>query len=670
MPDKQKLERDIIRHRFLYYLGNPSISDSEYDKLERELKEIDPNNKLFSEIGFDINSSTFDKINHEHKMASQDKVYLEEELLSWFESSVDEYVQSLKIDGFAITLCYEYNSIIDKYILKYGASRGDGKTGEDITENVKTIKDIPMTLDIPKGFAEDRIEIRGEIYMKKSVFELVAKTALIEDKKEYKTPRNLASGSARNKNAEITKKRNLSFYCYDAIGFNFKEYSEILSFVLKLGIPIVEHSVTSKQEIWKKHKENEKKRSGLDFCIDGTVVRINNIDKFEELGETSHHSRGSIAIKFEMEEYESKLLRVIWETSRTGLINPVAVIEPTEIDGVTVTRATLHNISYIEELGLEINCGVIVVRRGDVIPKIIRKTTSGTSSINIPAVCPCCGERSNINISDSGVKTVCCVNKECPAVKLAEFEHFVEQMGMKGIAGETLDKLIKAGFIKEFSDLFKIDTQMILTIDGFKKKSAENIFNTIQLNRRKSLSVFLSSLGIQGLGKSVSALVSNNFKDIYEITSDYNETYKKLCNISGIAEKTANSIIEGLQDKKNIIDNLLKYVEISTTLSTTGTLSGMLFCLSGSMTNGKDSLKKIIEQYGGTVKSSVVKNLTYLIAGEGSGEKSKKATELGIPIISEETFMNMIGQTIQKEDSYNNISKKEEKIDSILSWLD
>jgi DNA ligase (NAD+) len=662
----KELENLIIKHRFLYYSGNPIISDPEYDKLEKELEKLDKNNKLFTEVGFNVANSTFSKIKHSIKMPSQGKVYNQDEFNSWFPKEIDEFVQSYKIDGFAITLKYKFNPTIGKYMLKYGATRGDGNLGEDITENIKTIQDIPITLDIPLGIADSEIEVRGEIYMKKSVFAKIKDEAMKEENKEYKTPRNLASGSARNKNSAITKKRNLNFFCYDVIGFHINSYVEKLQVIQSLGIPIVSMKRVYKNDIWESHLNNEKIRPTLDYDIDGTVVRINSNSKYDELGETSHHARGSVAIKFSYEKEQSILKEVVWETSRTGLINPVAIIEPVELGGATITRATLHNLSYIEELGLNIGCDIIMARMGDVIPKIIEKVKDNPNDtkIKIPHICPSCGELTKINISDGGVKTLVCENKNCPAIKLAEFEHFVDQMGMKGLAVETLDKLIKAGFLKEFADLFKLSVPMIMSLDGFKKRSAENIFNAIQSNRKKPFAVFLSSLGISGLGKSVSKLVAKEFTHIQALWADQMNSHNRLCKMDGVAEKTARSIIEGAVEKQQIITNLLEYVEFSDDSSSVGCLSGMLFCVSGSMTNGKDSIYKLIEQYGGVVKSSVVKNLNYLIAGDGSGNKSKQADEYGIPIITEEAFMDMIGHTKVEE----TITPKS-KDDNLLDWL-
>ena len=661
----KNLEEQIIKHRFLYYSGNPMISDSEYDKLEENLSKIDPNNKLFTEIGFGLSSSTFTKVKHTTKMMSQGKVYTVEEFNSWFPKSIKEVVVSEKIDGFAVSLKYKLNETTATYILNRASTRGDGTLGEDITENIKTISDIPFSFRLKNGTADKEIEIRGEIYMKKSVFEEIKDIAIKEEKKEYKTPRNLASGSVRNKDPEITRKRNLNFYAYDGIGFLVNKYFDVLELISTANIPVVPSKLVSIDTVWDNHKIFEKNRPGLDYDIDGTVVRINDNLEYDNLGATSHHPKGAVAIKFAVETEESSLKDVIWETSRTGLVNPVAIIEPVELGGATITKATLHNLSYIEELGLRIGCDVLVSRQGDVIPKILKKTGESGDCIDIyiPQDCPSCHQRTIIQTSDSGVKTLYCQNKKCPAIKLAEIEHFVTTMGMKGLASETLLKLMNRGLIKESVDLFKLDTPSIMMLEGFKKKSAENIFNTIQFNRKKPMNVFLASLGINGLGKSVSKWVE---KEIDSIADLYNqESYSILCGIDGVADKTAQNIIDGLNEKKLLISELLMYVEIISQGDVVGNLSGQIFCISGSMTNGKDSIKKIIESYGGEVKSSVVKNLTYLIAGDGSGNKSKKAEEYGIPIISEEMFFQMIGEEKPKAKSEDDGSQ----VENIMSFI-
>lgn len=668
-PKIQELEKLIIKHRFLYYCGNPMISDKEYDSYENELKKLDPDNKLFSEIGFDINNSSFAKIKHKEKMMSLGKVYTISEYNNWFPNHVQDVVVSQKIDGFAITLKYTLNEITATYILTQGVTRGDGSVGEDITENVKMISDIPFSLKIPPCTAQKEIEIRGEIYMKKSIFQKNKELAFKEEKKEYKTPRNLASGSTRNKDPKITQKRQLNFFAYDAIGIHGKNFEDILKQIEKIGIPVTPYYVCTLKQVWKQHESFNDIRQTLNYDIDGTVVRINDKTIFKSLGETSHHPRGAVAIKFEVETAESILKEVKWETSRTGLINPIAVIEPVEIGGAVITFATLHNISYIKKLDLKINCNIMVSRQGDVIPKILKKIDDGKNSmpIPIPVTCPSCNAPSKQYLSSGDVEMLSCTNTDCIAKKQAEIEHFVDVMGMKGLAGETISKLLSRGLIKNFVDLFKLDVSRIMLLEGFKKRSSEKVFNAIQFNRKKNMSVVLASLGIPTLGKSISKRIEANFDNINKLYE--NNIFDKLCEIEGISDKIATFIIQGLKEKQPLIEELLTYVEIidKTKPSDDTKLSGKLFCISGSMTNGKKSIQQIIEKYGGEVKSSVVKDLDYLIAGEGSGNKSRKAEEYNIPIITEEEFFQMIGEEQQLPD--NKESDVEEEVSNIMDFI-
>ena len=638
------LEGLVIKNRFLYWSGNPKIKDEVYDKIERDLAKLDPTNWLFDQIGYTVLGSSFDKVKHMIQMQSQDKLYTEEDVVRWLSDKPKEVlITTPKIDGLAMQIVYEFNDTIGKYMLMSGVTRGNSKEGEDLTENVKCIDDIPLTIEANDKW-DHELKIRGEIYMSKSVFEVVSQIAMDEKGVPYKTCRSLASGSLRQKKVEVTKERNLNFFCYGAEGTNNDNYFDTLNDVASMGIPIVEMKKIEPKDIWENHLNFYAMREEINFDIDGTVLRVNDNANFESYGRTSHHPKGSTALKFETEKGITRLLDVEWAVSRTGLCNPVALIEDLELCNTTIKRVTLHNVSYIENLDLEINCDILVSKQGDVIPKILEKLSDGISKVVIPTICPSCGEplRMNItkNTNEPDVKTIMCDNEKCESKVVAKFVHFCSVMGMKGIGGSTIEKLVQSGNIKEFSDLFELNVFDILTLEGFKKRSAEKVIKIIQSNTSKPLNIVIQAWGVHHLGNSVSEILAGQYDNVDDIINvDNSRVFSKL---DGIGDGMSQDIITELSSRHDEINRVMGYVSVEQTTMASNKLENMLFCVSGSMSKGKGLVKELIADNGGIVKSSVVKNLDYLIAGEGSGSKSDKATSFGIKIITEEDFLKMI----------------------------
>lgn len=668
----KKLETEIIKHRFLYYTGQPEISDAEYDELEKELKTIDPNNKLFSEVGFNIEQSSFKKINHIKPMLSLDKIYSFEEYKKWVQDMKNLImVLTPKIDGFAISIKYKWSDKSNKYLLVLGSSRGDGLKGEDITENIKQIKDIPFSLPIPKYKNKEEIEIRGEIYMKKSVF-----SKLISEKKidSESNIRNIAAGSARHKDPKITKERNLSFYAYGSPSLEFDNYSDTMDYIQTvLNIPVTPFiKLDTQDKINNIYEKMAEKRESLDFLIDGVVLRIDDNKIFESLGSTSHHPRGSIAWKFESVAVKSILKSVVWQNSRTGTINPVAIINPVEIDGVTVTRATLHNLSYIRELKLKIGNEVEIVRRGDVIPKITKNLSEehgNFSDIIIPKTCPSCGGQTMILKSDSGTEILICNNDNCKDKIISKLSYFAEILEMKGISDAIIEKIYDKGLLKTFSDFYKLKNYKneLLSIDGFKNKSVDNILNTIENSKNKPLGVILNGLGIKHLGKNISTLIEQNF----DVNKLYSITEEDLLKINGIGLEIAKEFVKGIKNYKNEIDELLKHIcIINTTPVAGGKLSGKSFCITGTLSKGRAEVQKIIRDNGGIVYDNVNKTLTYLIVGDSPGSKIDKAKKYGVKIIKESDLAYMLGDDYKSNDKIQEKNKKKEKINKNTNIID
>jgi DNA ligase (NAD+) len=547
----KKLEELIIKHRFLYYMGTPEISDAEYDALENRLKKLDPTNMLFKQIGFEVSKSDFKKVKFKQKMPSLGKVYSEDETLKWFKDNYNgKYIVSHKIDGFAISLTYAYNSVIGKYILKQGCSRGNGEEGEDITENIKQIKDIPFTLSYPES-ASKILEVRGEIYMKKSVLNDLINEGLLP---KTTAIRNIAPGSARNHDVLITKERKLSFYAYDCIE-EFDTFENTLTCLTKLGFNVVPHYIANdKIEIVKYYNKIIQDRESLDYCIDGVVIRVDKNKYYKELGNTSHHPRGAVAWKPDAESAISVLTNIEWQVSRTGLINPVAIYEPVEIEGVTVERATLHNLDYIKDLNINIGSTVVIERAGGVIPKIIKKVTDSDNitPILIPNKCPICDNDTIIKTSDGGVRTLHCSNNNCDAVLVSQLVHFCTVMEFKGISEQTIIKLYKHNLLKSFVDFFTLNEKKdaILSIEGFQNRSVNKLLDTISNNKVKTFNIFLQALGIKHLGENVSKLIEKRFtkEDVLNGIS-----LDMLLTIDGIGEEIAKEFVNGISNMKFII---------------------------------------------------------------------------------------------------------------------
>jgi len=639
-----------------YYEGNPFMSDEFFDTCLERLRYFRPYSRLFKTVGADIQSS-FEKVRHETRMASQAKVNDLEGFHRHFQYLGDlEYlVATEKMDGFAISLLYERKG--RGFVLVRGATRGDGDTGEDITENVRTIADIPYRIDPPSLLISDdidRFEIRGEIYMKKSVFKDVAEKAMKEEGKEYKTCRNLASGSARHKNPEVVSERNLSFKAYDLLGVETDNYMDTLTIISAMKVPIVYRYLIDMKSAEEAFEDFVETRNELDYDIDGVVFRIDNNEVYEELGSTSHHPRGAVAWKFQNQTATSVIKDIIWQVSRTGQINPVALLDPVEICGATIQKASLHNITNIEEMKLGIGSAVVVSRRNDVIPHV-EKVVSNEGNIDYPDHCPVCNAPAVIRTSDNGIKNLFCTSVMCPSRRVAEFDHFCKRLGMKGIATKTLEKMLGIGMLYDFKDLFNIRPYMIVeNLDGFGPKSAQKIVDTIQEARKTEFHIFLSALGFEHLGQTVSKLIADKFKTFFDIYNLSREDFRnQMLEIEGIGKKMADSISEEFEMRSKELLTLVGYFEFANPESDdVEGISGKLFCLSGTLPRGKSELKKLITSAGGVVKSSVVKNLDYLVAGEGSGLKSEKAEKLGIPILSENKLLEMLGEEIKEDDLF------------------
>lgn len=637
----EELEENIRKWRKEYAKGNPTISDAVYDAAELELKELDPDNELFNEVGADIQSSTFEKVVHDIKMLSLGKAYTLEEVLNWVPAGNTQGLAMYKMDGFAISLKYRREGNV--FVLKQGVTRGKGESGEDVTENVKMVDDIPneiIAMVVPEGV--DGFEVRGEVYMKRSVFQ---ELKLYE---EYENCRNIAPGSVRQKNPMVTKSRKLNFFAYNLIGMPGMSGATMYNRLVMLqefGIPVVHHKrvdLSDSSELQSTFDTFFGSQKNNDFDIDGMVLCVDSCKVILELGNTSHHPRGFVAWKFETEEGETTLERVEWQVSRTGLVNPVGIYTGIRLEGATLTNATLHNLSFIKNLGIGIGDTVLVTRRGGTIPKILKVVRAAGNGLDIPTVCPVCGHATEIHTSDDGIETLHCSNLDCPAVTMNKILHFIKVMEIDDVAISMVTKLMDAGFIETSVDLFRITKDQLLTLDKVQEKTADRTLKNIGLARKRPLAKFLASLGIKNLGGSVSKSIASEFGTLDAVLS---VTESQLSAIEGIGEEIAKNVVKGLSSNAALISELRDEIEVIEKVNqdTSGLpLSGKSFLMTGTLSIGRNEFKKIVEDNGGDVKSSVSKNLNYLVLGENPGGKLAKAKKAGVAIITEDQFNELL----------------------------
>lgn len=633
----KNLVKELTEYSVAYYSGNEIVSNDVYDAKEAQLREIDPYNDFFSKIVDTAGKSTFNKITHKNQMLSLGKAYTIEEMLNW--GKPVKGISMTKMDGCAISLEYQLSD--DFFILKTGSTRGDeGKIGEDITENLKQICDIPTCINKNKILGDIiEFEVRGEVYMKKSVF-----NKLSANDDQIKNIRNIAPGSLRQKDISITKNRSLNFYAYNIIGFNnIKTMESKLKLLDDIGFKVVDYEIINnlndKLELEASFEYFIEKRKEYDYEIDGVVYYIDDISIFNELGSTSHHPKGAIAWKFENECGETIYKETQWQVSRTGLVNPVGIFEVVKIGNSNITNATLHNISIIKNLGIGVGDKILVSKRGGVIPKIEKVIEHKDTPIIIIKECPACNQPLEIHTSDDGIETLHCVNIDCPAQILTKIVHFVTVLEIMDIGESTIENMIDMSLINDPSDLYILNKEMILKLNNVKNKKAEKIVKSIQSSRNVTLDKFLTSLGIKGLGSSMSEAVSNHFKKMNNVIDAKKED---LLNINGVGDVLAENIVNGLVSKKELISKLLKYITIAEEEKPSGKLSGLSFIITGTLSISRSEFEKTIKINGGEIKSSVSKSLSYLIVGENPGDKLEKAKKFGIKIVNENDIFNMI----------------------------
>jgi len=525
-------------------------------------------------------------------------------------------------------------------------TRGDGEEGETVTQNIRTISEIPR--EIPEHLVPEIFEIRGEVVMKKSDFEQLNLQLEKENKKPFSNPRNAAAGSLRQLDSSVTKSRKLSVFFYQS-PLEKKDYSEILEFFKAKNVNIP-HSpyysqVSSIEEVYNSIQEIAKLRESFDFEIDGAVVKINEHQTQEKIGSTGHHPRWAIAWKFPATKVTTKLENVEWQVGRTGTLTPVAHLTPVNIDGVIVSRATLHNADYIREKNLLIGDIVTLERSGDVIPKILfpllEKRTGKESSIEIPSICPACKEKVIKKNEEVAIK---CINAKCPEILKYSLFHFSSKkaMNITGLGKEVAEKIIEKKIINTLADLYDLEISDFLKIESFQEKSAQKLFSEIQKSRKNELWRLINAFGIPLIGVKTAKTLAQEFSSLQRISLLTEEELEK---IDDVGEKGAESIVLFFQEKKEMIEKFIEIFSLQKNDSIEQKkypqiFTGKTFVFTGSLQERtRDEVSELVEKHGGKVLSSVSKKLDYLVYGEKAGSKKTKAEQLGITILSEEKFL-------------------------------
>lgn len=636
-----------------YYMEDREIMPNiEYDRLYDELVEMEKemgivlSNSPTINVGYEV-LSNLPKERHEKIMLSLDKTKEVSDLKEWLGDQTG--VLSWKLDGLTIVLTYEGGNLVK------AVTRGSGEIGEVITNNAKVFKNLPVNIAY-----KDTLILRGEAIIRYSDFEKI--NSEIEDvDAKYKNPRNLCSGSVRQLNNKITAERNVHFFAFSLVKADYAEYNNSrltqMKWLKDQGFEVVEFKEVNSENIEDSVQWFFDRIEGNDFPSDGLVLIFDNIAYGESLGSTSKFPRDAIAFKWRDEIKETRLLEIEWSASRTGLINPIAIFEPVELEGTTVSRASIHNISIMEGLELGVGDTIGVYKANMIIPQISENLTR-SGMTDIPEHCPVCQGETELR-QENGVKFLYCINDECLAKQIKSFTHFVSRdaMNIEGLSEATIEKLIAKGLIKELADIFHIDRfkEEIIEMEGFGEKSFNKLVASVNRARNTTVVRLLYSLGIPNVGLSTAKLICRNFK--YDWDAIQKAEFSELVEINGIGDVMADAFVRFFADEKKriIVEDLLKELEFEAieAAETEQVFEDVVFVITGSVEQFKnrDELKELIEAKGGKVTGSVTSKTNYLINNDNlsGSSKNKKAKELGISIITENQFADWLNNGVRPE---------------------
>ena len=657
--EMERLAAEIEKNAKLYYeLDAPIIEDSEYDRLfdtlkrlEQEYPELASPSSPTHRVG-GAGAKGFEKVRHSVAMGSLTDVFSEDELRAFGRKIAEEYgkceyVTEAKIDGLSVSLEYEDGVFVR------GATRGDGVFGEDVTANLRTVRSLPLRLD---GF-DGGLTVRGEIYMPKKVFATLNLSREEDGKPPFANPRNAAAGSLRQLDSALCASRRLELFVFNLQVFegadpaqHFRTHSETLDFLAKSGFRVspVREVCADIEEALRVVRDIGEKRAGLEYDIDGAVIKVNDLLLRERIGETASVPKWAAAFKYPPEAVETLLTGITVQVGRTGVLTPKALLEPVKIAGSTVSQATLHNEDYISSKDIRIGDRVLVRKAGDIIPEVIRplaeKRTGAERRFIMPRTCPSCGEPA---IREEGEAAVRCTNPSCPAQLERTITHFASRgaMDIEGMGESTVRALIGASLIADAADIYSLDREDIARLDGFGEKSASNLIAAIEASKSTPPAGFIYALGIRHVGEKTAQLLADRFGTAAALAG---AEFEQLCLIDEIGPEIAASIVSFFSHEatKNLIARL-NAAGVGLTESAVrkggGTLDGMTFVVTGTLSRlSRSEAEALIKTNGGKASGSVSKKTSYLLCGENPGSKLDKARELGIKIINEEEFFSLL----------------------------
>lgn len=650
----QELRDKLNYYSRKYYVDDdPEIEDYEYDMLQRELEVIEdkypdlvtPDSPTVRVGGSAEN--LFSKVEHRVRMESLQDAFSFAEIEE-FDRRVREterdvhYVVEPKIDGLSVSLEYANG------VLTRGSTRGDGDVGEDVTANLRTVRSIPLKIKTPLPF----LEVRGEVYMPKSVFASLVTRQELDGEKPFKNPRNAAAGSLRQKDSKVTAGRGLDIFVFNVQqieGAQLSSHKQSLDFLREQGFHTIPFYTRFDNitDVISELKRIGEIRSGLEYDIDGAVIKVDDFAQRERLGSTSKFPKWAVAFKYPPEEKTTKLVDIEIGVGRTGVLTPTAVFEPVLLAGSTVSRATLHNQDFITEKDIRIGDEVAIRKAGDIIPEVVRVVSHAENSVPyiLPSICPSC---SAPVIREEGEAAVRCVNPECPAQLLRNVIHFCSRdaMDIEGLGDALVEKFIAENLISNVADIYDITAGEIMMLEGHQEKSAKNLVDAIERSKQNDLSRLLFALGIRHIGQKAAKLLSEHFGDIDSIIAASEEEIAEIDGFGGIMAKSAAEFFSMTQTA-DLIERLKAAGVNMKSLkekSDDQRFAGLTFVLTGTLpTLSRKEATEIIENLGGKASSSVSKKTSYVVAGEEAGSKLQKATDLGIPVITQDDLLKMAG---------------------------
>jgi DNA ligase (NAD+) len=659
-----ELRSDLERHNYLYYvLDQPEISDSEYDALLRRLQELesahpdlaDPTSPT-QRVGA-APSERFGKVRHSVPMLSLDNAMNRQEVEE-FEARIRrflshpgaiEYVAEYKLDGVAVELVYERGAFVQ------GSTRGDGTTGEDVTANLKTIRSVPLRLRSPEAgrTLPQRLEVRGEVILSKKGFAQVNSQQVEREEPEFMNPRNATGGSLRQLDPRVTASRPLEMFCHSSAspsGLDVATHWDFLALARELGLRtnLENRLCGSLDDVFRFYDETESRREALPYEIDGVVIKVNSLALQRRLGQRDRSPRWAIAYKFKPRQAATRVLDILPSVGRTGVITPIASLEPVNIGGVTVSNASLHNMDEVERKDIRIGDEVLVERAGDVIPYVLRSFEERRSGAErkfvMPAECPRCGGHVR---REEGEVYYRCLNVACPTKLEGCIKHFAGKhaMNIDGLGDKLVHQLVETGLVKDLADLYHLKLDDLVELERMGKKSAENLLARIEASKQTTLDRLLNGLSIRHVGEATAKALADHFGDVEKVVAASEEELRE---VRDVGPEVARAIVEFFAEPRNReqVRRLLEAgVRPLAQKRAGGKLTGKRFVFTGGLeVVSRHEAQARVERLGGAVASSVSKNVDYVVAGEAAGSKLKKAKELGVTILSEREFLDLVGE--------------------------